>query len=170
MASQMLVFDKFWHELSTYLVEVTPAVDDRRHGSTLHMPIAISVGDLRDIISERLCTKFPEEPSVEWLRLQLAPRNPYSSNSLRNTGKFDVMFAVQIRQLRKSHPDSKYVMVLLKYVKEYAVRFFQHTMLASVDDSDYTCWRAQCSSVHRCPLKGKQWMKPLKVTLTSLPH
>ena len=36
------VFDKFWEELSTYL-EVTPAVDDRRRGNTLHLPIAISV-------------------------------------------------------------------------------------------------------------------------------
>ena len=131
-------FDKFWEELSAYLEEITPAVDDRRHGTALHMPIAISVGDLRDIISERLRMKFPEEepslPSVEWIRLQFAPRNPYSSNSLRHTGRFDVKFAVQIRQLRKSHPDSKYVMVLLKYAKEYAVRFSQHLMLASVDD------------------------------------
>ena len=131
-------FDKFWEELSAYLEEISPAVNDRRHGSTLHMPIAISVGDLHDIISERLRTKFPEEepslPSVEWIRLQFAPRNPYSSNSLRHTGRFEVKFAVQIRQLRKSHPDSKYVMVLLKYAKEYAVCFSQHVMLASVDD------------------------------------
>lgn len=131
-------FDKFWEELSAYLEEITPAVDDCRHGSTLHMLIAISVSDLCDIISERLCTKFPEEepslPSVEWIRLQFALRNPYSSNSLRHTGRFEVKFAVQIQQLRKSHPDSKYVMVLLKYAKEYAVRFSQHVMHASVDD------------------------------------
>ena len=43
-------------------------------------------------------------------------------------------FAVQKRQLHKSHPDSKYVMVLLKYVKEYAVRFADHVVLVSVDD------------------------------------
>ena len=131
-------FDKFWDERSTYLVEIALAVDDRRHGSTLHMPIAISVGDLRDLISERLRTKFPEEepslPSIEWIRLQFAPRNPYSSNSLRHTGRFDVTFAVQIRQLHKNHPDSKCVMVLLKYAKEFAVNFAQHVMLACVDD------------------------------------
>ena len=101
------------------------------------MPIAISVCDLRNIIEERLHTKFPEEPmlpSVEWIRLQFVPRNPYSSNSLRYTGRFDVKFAVQVRQLCKSHPDSKYVMVLLKYAKEYAVTFSQHVTLVSVDD------------------------------------
>ena len=107
------LFDKFWEELSTYLEEVTPAVDDRRHGNTLHMPIPISVGDLRSIVEEHLRTKFPEEepslPYIEWIRLQFAPRNPYSSNSLRHTGRIDVTFADP-----KSHPDTKYVMVLLK--------------------------------------------------------
>lgn len=36
--------------------------------------------------------------------------------------------------MRKSHPDSKYVMVLLKYAKEYAVKYFQYVTLVSVDD------------------------------------
>ena len=107
-------FDKFWEELSAYLEDISPAVDDCRHGSTLHMPIAFSVGDLRDIIhvSERLHTKFPEEepslPFVEWIRLQIAPGHPYSSKCLRHTGRCEVKFAIQIRQLHKSHPDSKY--------------------------------------------------------------
>ena len=71
-------FDKVWEELSTYVELITPAMADRGHARTLHMPIAISVGDLRDLISERLHTKFPEEepslPSVEWIRLQFVPR------------------------------------------------------------------------------------------------
>lgn len=132
------VFERFWDELSFYLEEITPACDDRRHSSTLHMPIAISVSNLRDIIEGRLSSKFPSEdiaiPSVEWIRLQFSPRNPYAANSIRNTGRFEVKFAVQKRQLRKSHPDSKYVMVLLKYVREYAVRFADHVLLASIDD------------------------------------
>ena len=40
-------FDDFWAKLSLFLEEVTPAVDDRRHGEVLHMPIAISVRYLR---------------------------------------------------------------------------------------------------------------------------
>ena len=90
------LFDKFWEELSTYMY----LEDDRRHGNTLHMPIPISVGDLRSIVEEHLRTKFPEEepslPYIEWIRLQFAPRNPYSSNSLQHTGRYDVKFAVQI--------------------------------------------------------------------------
>ena len=30
------VFERFWGELSFYLEGITPACDDRRHGSTLH--------------------------------------------------------------------------------------------------------------------------------------
>lgn len=36
---------------------------------------------------------------------------PYTVTALRYTGKFDVKYAVQCRQLRKEHPDAKYVMV-----------------------------------------------------------
>ena len=34
------IFDTFWSELQTYLDEINPAVDERRHGETLHMVYA----------------------------------------------------------------------------------------------------------------------------------
>jgi len=40
-------------------------------------------------------------------------------------------FGVQIRQLRHTHPDSYYISVLLKYVKEFSIRFRD---VLSVDD------------------------------------
>ena len=100
----------FWDELSVYLEEVNPTVDDRRHSSVLHMPVAISLCHLRDTVKERLQQKHPqlqeiECPSLEWLRLQFWPRNPYSTAALRHTGRFDLKFGVQVRQLRHSHPD-----------------------------------------------------------------
>ncbi len=74
-------FDAFWAELSTFLEETNPAVDDRRHGETLHMPVAVSIRHLREVITERLMQKFPSEnkpiPSEEWIRLQFWPKNPY---------------------------------------------------------------------------------------------
>ena len=55
-------FDSFWAELSSFLEEINPAVDDRRHGETLHMPIAVSIRHLREVIEERLqLTRFPDE-------------------------------------------------------------------------------------------------------------
>ena len=72
--------DAFWEELGTYLEEMTPAVNDRRHGEVCHMPIAISVRHLREVISQRLQQKFPEDSlaisSEELVRVQFWSRNP----------------------------------------------------------------------------------------------
>ena len=82
-------FDEFWNELQRYLDELTTP-NERRHGDTMYLPIAISVRDLRDIVIERLAKQFPNDsvpaPSEEWLRLQFWPRNPYASNAIRYTG------------------------------------------------------------------------------------
>lgn len=94
------LFDDFWLELSAFLEEVNPAVDDRRHGETLHMPIAVSIRHLREVIVERLKLKFPGEekpiPSEEWVRLQFWPKNPFCHSALRHTGRVDVKLSVQI--------------------------------------------------------------------------
>lgn len=41
---------------------------------------------------------------------------------------------MQVQQLRRSHPDSKYVSVLLKYLKSFTVKFRHLTTYASIDD------------------------------------
>ena len=58
----------------------------------------------------------------------------YASNAIRYTGRFQVKFAEQARQMRKSHPDVRYFAVILQYVKFFAVAFKQHTLLLPVDD------------------------------------
>ena len=68
------------------------------------------------------------------IRLQFWPRNPYAATALRYTGRFDVKYAVQCRQLRREHPDSKYVAVILRYAKEFAVHHAECTLMISVDD------------------------------------
>ena len=55
------LFDGFWAELLAFLEEINPAVDDRRHGVTLHMPIVVSIRHLREVIEERLQLRFPDE-------------------------------------------------------------------------------------------------------------
>lgn len=49
--------------------------------------------------------------------------NPYAASALRYTGKFDVKYCVQSRQLRKNHPDSHYVSVILQYLKSFTVQY-----------------------------------------------
>ena len=107
------IFDPFWSELQSYLDEINPAVDERRHGEALHMPFVISIRHLQEIITKRLQRTFPEStpkiPCLECIRLQFWPANSYTNSALRYTGKFDVKFGVQVRQLPKEHPDSHYV-------------------------------------------------------------
>ena len=116
-------FEDFWSELQKYLDEIITPVNERRHGDTMYLPIAISVHDLHEIASERLTKAFPGEekpiPSDEWIRLQFWPRNPYTTTSLRYTGRFEVKYAVQARQMRKTHPDCRYVAVILQYMKRF---------------------------------------------------
>ena len=71
-----------------------------RHGEVLHMPIAISVQHLREIIAEWLSEMFPNEeksiPSEEWIWLQFWPINPYGHSALRHTRRLNVKHVVQI--------------------------------------------------------------------------
>lgn len=77
------------------------------------------------------------ETNLEWLWLQFWPRNPHSTSALCHTGRFDLKFGVQVQQLGQSHPDSCYVSVILKYIKEFSIKFRDVVMYASVDDKAY---------------------------------
>ena len=104
------------------------------------MPVAISLHHLLTLVKARIEEKYPNDesklqvPSVEWLRLQFWPRNPYSTAALRHTGRINLKFGVQIRQLRHKHVDSKYVSVLLQYLKDFCVQERDIVNYISVDD------------------------------------
>ena len=89
-------------------------------------------------MAESLVKRFPNEskptPSEEWIHLQFWPRNPYASSAIQYTSHFQVKYAVQAHQMRKSHPDARYVVVILQYVKQFLIAFKQYTLLLSVDD------------------------------------
>ena len=69
-------FDVFWEELRYYIEELAPAVDDRCHLETPHMPVSISLHHLLTLVKSGMQQKYPNDesklqaPSVEWLRLQ----------------------------------------------------------------------------------------------------
>ena len=115
-------------------------MDDRRHTETPHMPVAISLRHLRQLIKERLDQKYPGDesklkiPSLEWLRLQFWPQNPYSTSALRHTRRLNFKFGVQVYQLRHSHVDARYVSMILRYLKEFCVQLHSLVNYVSVDD------------------------------------
>ena len=58
--------DPFWDELTVYLEELTPAVDERRHSDTPHTPVAVSLSHLMDLVKERLKKKYPDDEYKLW--------------------------------------------------------------------------------------------------------
>jgi len=95
--------DAFWSELQVYLDEFNLAVDERHHSDVLHMPIAISIRHLQEIISDRLTAKNMDSGEHSVIPLacyQFWPRNHFSISALRYTGRFSVKFGVQLRKLQ----------------------------------------------------------------------
>ncbi|GBC10931.2 hypothetical protein GLOIN_2v1780244 [Rhizophagus irregularis DAOM 181602=DAOM 197198] len=141
-------FDVFWNEMQDYFNEVMPAVHDRRYTSTLYMPIAISVKDLVQIIIERLENKYGtipndiEIPSTEWVRLQFWLKTEFSEN--RYTGRFQIRYMIQARQIRKSHINSHYCSALWRYLLATSTGVRNKSALTTIDgilnscDHDFT--------------------------------
>ena len=137
-------FDNFLEELSTFLEEVNPAVDDHWHEETLHMLTDASIQRPCQVIVEHLTQQFPRDdkaiPSAEWIRLQFWPRNHFCHSALYHTGHFNVKFAVQIWQLRMDHPDAKYYHLILKYARQFSCRqcaFAKYRSQAAEDNNEY---------------------------------
>ena len=61
-------FDAFWVKLGVYIEELIPAVNDWQHSETTHMPLAISLRHLRQIM-EQLEQKNPGGvwSSITWI-------------------------------------------------------------------------------------------------------
>src|ERR1043165_9450376 len=83
-------YDTFWKIVAQFLAgkaaDAVTAVDERRHGTIVHLATAISVNDLLHQIE----SEWPPEtliPSAQWLRLQFWPKHPTRFNSLQFTGR-----------------------------------------------------------------------------------
>jgi len=80
-------YDVFWGECQKFLAEdISPAVDDRRHGHIAHLSRAISIRDFVEQVELR-CPEGTKIPSLEWVRLQFWPKTPSAKASLHYTGE-----------------------------------------------------------------------------------
>ena len=128
------MYDRFWDECRKFLEEeVETAVDERRHGNATHLAKAHSTWDLLNCVAKR-CPSGTPLPSEQWLRLQFWPKNATMKSALQYTGRFQVKFMVQPRQLRKWHEDAHYCAALFKYVKEFGLRYKAIVDLVFLDD------------------------------------
>ena len=79
----------------------------------------MSIPDLKQIIIEKLEKKFgiPLDseiciPSDEYIRLQFWPGNSFTNIATKYTGRFNIVYKVQSRQLSKFHLDAHYCAAL----------------------------------------------------------
>lgn len=120
-------FDNFWTAVERVMSENDLAVaQERRHGTTSWIsPLCVSLRDLMDKCEDKMQQLFPEStmnyvPSKEYFRLQFTPRNPHTRASKRYYSRFDVKYGLQVRTLRKSHPDQHYGAKQFQYMKVMA--------------------------------------------------
>ena len=66
--------------------------------------------------------------------VQFWPKNPFQKSAANHTGKLQIKFMDQSRQLHADHPDSHYCAAIFKYLKEFAINFREHTTLVCLDD------------------------------------
>ncbi|KAI8517529.1 hypothetical protein Bbelb_035460 [Branchiostoma belcheri] len=127
-------YQHFWNEATKMMEEMQLAtVDDRRHGQVCHMAVAMSVPDFITQVCKRL-PEGAEVPSASWVSLQFWPKNPFVDRAIRYTGRLNVKYMVQSRQLNHDHVDAHYAAAIFKYLKSFAVKFREYTALVFMDD------------------------------------
>ena len=129
-------FEHFWAEVEKYFNERELAVQERRHGETMYLPLAISLASLHRTICERLDKAHPglKKPSIELLRLQFQPHDHHINAAARYTGKFDIRFAMQTRQFHGHHEDGHYGNAQFRYLREFAIAHQEECFMLCVDD------------------------------------
>ena len=128
------LYDPFWLACSKFIQEnIGQAVDDRRHQQVTHFATAMSVPDLISQVAKSLPEGTPI-PCESWVRLQFWPKNRHLRSSCHYSGKLDIKFMVQSRQLRKSHEDAHYASAIFRYQREMAVELRNHSVFVCLDD------------------------------------
>ena len=111
-------FDPYFKVMGEIVEEATTA--DERRQNIAHLSRWISVRDLMSETEKRLKEPCPI-PSESLIRLQFAPKNPYTKRVLAFTSAINMQYKIQRRQLRAEHVDQHYVAAQFKILKEWAV-------------------------------------------------
>ena len=132
-------FDMFWKFTEQKIEELT-AVNGRRHsettenGNVVNLALALSVRDLYEKCKVYAIEKGVTEeniPSLSWFRFQFWPKSSYMATAMNYTGRFNVHFMVQQRNIRKFSPDDHYCNALFKYAKQLAIKCSDHCAFIS---------------------------------------
>ena len=85
------------------------------------MAVAISMRDLyTNCVSAANSAGLSNEdiPSFSWFKFQIWPKSDFLKTSMTYTGRFQVKYLVQQKNLRKHSPDENYCAAIFKYLRE----------------------------------------------------
>ena len=159
-------FKLFFEEL-TLIVEQLTAADDRRHGIA-HMSEFISIRDLISKVSAKLPNDTPI-PSESTVIHSFAPPNMYDKTAQYYTGKINLKYVVQRRQLRAYHTDAHWCNALYKYMRELAIKDRHKTVFVSCDDKAKVSFGEPGAAISS-GVRGRQSIVPTTTTLGALDH
>lgn len=160
-------FDYFFEKLQIEIDSVV-AADDRRHG-VAHIAEWISLRELVERTAAR-CPPGTPIPSKELVRLQFAPRNPYSHAALSFTGKIQVQYKIQTRQLRVQHPDDHYASAQFKYLRAKAAELGPEKAVMFCADDKAKIPIGSPNAPISTGVRGKKTLTPSSTNLTALDH
>ncbi|XP_033647591.1 uncharacterized protein LOC117307057 [Asterias rubens] len=159
-------FDVFFEQLEKIVEQIT-AADERRH-NIAHLSEWISLKELIKRTSEQ-CPPGTLIPSTTLVRLQFAPRNPYTHRALTFTSKINVQYKIQRRQLRASHQDDHYCAAQFRYLKAKACEMKGIALLLCCDDkAKIPVGEPGCAV--STGVRGKKTLAPTSTTLSSMDH
>ena len=124
-------FDEFLQILQELIRDVS--AEDERRNRVAHMSHFISQRDLYEQAKAK-CTGDTCIPSLAWVALQYQPKSAQAHSALRYTGKLDVRYAVQSRQLRAHHEDDHYCLSLFKLQRAMCVSLREYASFVCLDD------------------------------------
>ena len=158
----------FFDKLAEIVEEVIAADEGRQNVSHLSQWIS-----LKDMVkrTEEKCPPGTPIPSANLVRLQFAPRNPYTHAALSFTSRIQVQYKIQKRQLRATHPDDHYCNAQLKYLKTKAIEMKGNTQVALFFCDDKAKVPIGEPGVYlSTAVRGKQSIAPTGTVLGALDH
>ena len=159
-------YDQFFEELAKLVEELT-AADERRH-NVAHLSEWINLEEMIKKAAER-CPEGTLVPSKSLVRLQFAPRNPYSHRALSFTSRIPVQYKIQIRQLRVGHEDAHYCAAQFKYQRARAIELGSDAALFFCDDKAKVPVGEPGVAVST-GVRGKKTIAPVRTVLGAADH
>ena len=134
----------------------------------MHSSNYLSLPDLCSIVKSR-CPPDTPVPSLDFVRLQFWPKSPSAHAAMRFTGRFEVKYKIQVRQLRQKHIDNHYAAGLFKYMREFAIQFREHSTLVFADDKAKINV-GEPGALVSSGVHGKKTLAPVATDLSALDH